>query len=187
MTGLCKQIARFARDERATATMEFVIMFPVVITLFIAVFENGVILTRQVLLERSLDEAVRLLRLARTITDAETGQPRALTAADISEAICDNTGAIPDCDTVLVVDLRVIDTTTYALPSADVSCVDRRDLTIQPANEFRQGQNNDLVVIRVCAIVDRLLPFSGFGLNLVRDDTGGLHIVASSVFVNEPQ
>ncbi|BDW86353.1 TadE/TadG family type IV pilus assembly protein [Roseicyclus marinus] len=187
MTGLCKLITRFARDERATATMEFVIMFPVVITLFIAVFENGVILTRQVLLERSLDEAVRLLRLARTITDAETGQPRALTAADISEAICDNTGAIPDCDTVLVVDLRVIDTTTYALPAADVSCVDRRDLTIQPANEFRQGQNNDLVVIRVCAIVDRLLPFSGFGLNLVRDDTGGLHIVASSVFVNEPQ
>lgn len=187
MTGLCKLITRFARDERATATMEFVIMFPVVITLFIAVFENGVILTRQVLLERSLDEAVRLLRLARTITDAETGQPRALTAADISEAICDNTGAIPECDTVLVVDLRVIDTTTYALPAADVSCVDRRDLTIQPANEFRQGQNNDLVVIRVCAIVDRLLPFSGFGLNLVRDDTGGLHIVASSVFVNEPQ
>ncbi|WP_416914458.1 MAG: TadE/TadG family type IV pilus assembly protein [Roseicyclus sp.] len=187
MTGLCKLITRFARDERATATMEFVIMFPVVITLFIAVFENGVILTRQVLLERSLDEAVRLLRLARTITDAETGQPRALTAADISEAICDNTGAIPDCDTVLVVDLRVIDTTTYALPAADVSCIDRRDLTIQPANEFRQGQNNDLVVIRVCAIVDRLLPFSGFGLNLVRDDTGGLHIVASSVFVNEPQ
>lgn len=187
MIGLCKLITRFARDERATATMEFVIMFPVVITLFIAVFENGVILTRQVLLERSLDEAVRLLRLARTITDAETGQPRALTAADISEAICDNTGAIPDCDTVLVVDLRVIDTTTYALPAADVSCVDRRDLTIQPANEFRQGQNNDLVVIRVCAIVDRLLPFSGFGLNLVRDDTGGLHIVASSVFVNEPQ
>ena len=148
MTGLCKLITRFARDERATATMEFVIMFPVVITLFIAVFENGVILTRQVLLERSLDEAVRLLRLARTITDAETGQPRALTAADISEAICDNTGAIPDCDTVLVVDLRVIDTTTYALPAADVSCVDRRDLTIQPANEFRQGQNNDLVVMQ---------------------------------------
>ena len=39
--------------------MEFVILFPVVITLFIAAFETGMILSRQVLLERSLDEAVR--------------------------------------------------------------------------------------------------------------------------------
>jgi hypothetical protein len=187
MTGPARWILRFARDERATATMEFVIMFPVVIMLFIAVFENGVILTRQVLMERSLDEAVRLLRLARGITDPATGELRALTSADIVQAICDNTEAIPDCMTNLVVDLRVIDTTTYALPAQDVGCVDRSDLSIQPANEFRQGQNNELILIRTCAVIDRILPFSGFGLNLVRDDTGGLHIMASSVFVNEPQ
>lgn len=187
MTGLLPCIGRFLRDDRATATMEFVIMFPVVITLFIAAFENGVILTRQVLMERSLDEGVRLLRLVRDITDPVTGQPRALTSDDIAQAICDNTRAIPDCRNVLVVDLRVIDPSTYALPSADVACVDRRDMSIRPANEFRQGQDNELVVIRVCAIIDRILPFSGFGLNLARDDTGGLHIVASSIFVNEPQ
>ena len=31
-----------------------------------------------------------------------------------------------------------------------------------------------------------LLPFSGFGLNLTRDDTGGLHMVSTSILVNEP-
>lgn len=187
VTGLRTLIRDFARDDRATATMEFVIMFPVVITLFIAVFESGMILTRQVLMERSLDEAVRLLRLVRAIEDPDTGEFRALTAADIEEAICNNTAAIPDCDTVLVVDLRVIDRSTYEIPMPDVSCVNRANLDVVPANQFRQGQDNDLVLIRACAVVDRILPFSGFGLNLVRDDTGGLHMVASSVFVNEPQ
>lgn len=170
-------ILDFARDDRATATMEFVIMFPVVITLFIAAFESGMILTRQVLMERSLDEAVRLLRLAQGLT---------LTANDIEDAICDNTGAIPNCDEVLVVDLRRIDRSTYEIPMPDVSCVNRNDMTLTLGNSFEQGQDNELILIRACAVVDRLLPFSGFGLNLVRDDTGGMHIVASSVFVNEP-
>jgi len=167
--------------------MEFVILFPVVITLFIAAFETGMILSRQVLLERSLDEAVRLLRLVRTITDPVTGDPRPLTAADIQQAICDNTRAIPNCETVLVVQLSVIDEATYDIPTPDVVCVNREELEVQPANSFVQGVDNDLVLIRTCAVIDRLLPFSGFGLNLVRDDTGGMHMVASSVFVNEPQ
>lgn len=170
-------IHRFLRDERATATIEFVIMFPVIITMFIAVFETGMILTRQVLMERSLDEAVRVLRLAQGLT---------LTAADIQQAICDNTGSIQNCDEVLVVDLRLIDRNTYDIPMPDVVCVNRNDLTVTPGNLFQQGQDNDLILIRTCAVVDRILPFSGFGLNLVRDDTGGLHMVASSVFVNEP-
>jgi hypothetical protein len=171
------RIRGFARDETATATVEFVIMLPIVMTLFVAVFETGMILSRQVLLERSLDEAVRILRLSRGLN---------LTAADIAQAICDNTGAIRDCDRVLVVDLRRIDQTTYALPEQDVTCVNRQDIDVTPANLFEQGQDNDLILIRTCAIIDRILPFSGFGLNLARDDTGGLHLVAASVFVNEP-
>ncbi|PWK60909.1 TadE/TadG family type IV pilus assembly protein [Roseicyclus mahoneyensis] len=177
MPVLLRHIRAYLHDERATATMEFVIMFPVVITLFIAVFETGMILSRQVLLERSLDEAVRILRLANGLT---------LTADDIEDAICENTRSIPNCAEALVVDLRLINRSTYVIPTPDVVCVNRNDITIEPSNQFEQGQDNDLVMIRTCAIIDRILPFSGFGLNLVRDDTGGLHIVAASVFVNEP-
>ncbi len=177
MPDLLHHIRAFARDDRATATIEFVIMFPVVITLFIAVFETGMIMTRQVLMERSLDEAVRILRLAQGLT---------LNAADIEEAICANTSSIPNCEQVLVVDLRRIDRTTYDIPTPDVICVNRNDIDIRPGNLFQQGQDNELILIRTCAIIDPLLPFSGYGLNLVRDDTGGMHITAASVFVNEP-
>lgn len=167
--------------------MEFVIMFPVVIALFIAAFETGMILSRQVLLERSLDEAVRTLRLVRTIVDPVTGVRRNLTDDDIQEAICNNTRSIPNCRAVLVVELTVIDNETYDIPAADVVCVNRNEINIKPANTFVPGRSNELMMIRTCAIVDRILPFSGFGLNLVRDDTGGIHMVASSIFVNEPQ
>ncbi|NKX43397.1 TadE/TadG family type IV pilus assembly protein [Roseicyclus persicicus] len=187
MPRLLQTLRDFARDERATSTLEFVIMFPVVITLFIAVFETGIILSRQVLMERSLDEAVRLLRLVRTIVDPVTGQPRPLTADDIAQAICDNTRAIPNCDQVLVVQLTRIDQTNYDVPTPDIACVNRGDLSIQPSNQFQQGTDNELILIRTCAIIDPLLPFSGFGLNLARDDTGGLHMTAASVLVNEPQ
>lgn len=174
---LADLIRAYARDDRATATMEFVIMFPVVIMMFIAVFETGMILSRQVLMERSLDEAVRIIRLAQGLT---------LTAADIEDAICDNTTSIRNCDQVLVVDLRRIDRSTYDIPTPDVACVNRQDMTLTLGNQFEQGQDNELILIRTCAIIDRILPFSGLGLNLVRDDTGGLHMVAASVFVNEP-
>lgn len=170
-------LTAFARDERATATMEFVIVFPLIMMLFVAVFETGIILTRQVLLEGSLDDAVRVLRLAQNLT---------VDADDIEDAICDNTRAIPDCDNVLVIDLQLIAPPFYDLPEDDVLCVDRNDMTVQPDNRFNQGDDNQLMIIRACAIVDRLLPFSGYGLNLTRDDTGGLHMVSTSILVNEP-
>lgn len=179
MTGFIDHLARFIRDERATSTLEFVIMFPVVCMLFVASFEAGTILSRQVLLERSLDEAVRILRLAQGLT---------LTGDDVADAICDNTSAIPGCNGVLEVQLTRINRQTYDIPTPDIACVNRSDVTIQPDNQFQQGQDNELILIRACAVVDPILPgvFFGFGLNLARDDSGGLHMVASSVFVNEP-
>ena len=62
MWGL-SHISRFARREDANATVEFVIVFPIVIMLFIAAFETSMLLTRQVMLERALDQSVRHLRL----------------------------------------------------------------------------------------------------------------------------
>ena len=55
-----------------------------------------------------------------------------------------------------------------------------------PDNDFQVGEDNDFLLIRTCLVVDRILPFSGFGLNLATDDSGGLHMMATTIFVNEP-
>lgn len=157
--------------------MEFVITFPVIMILFIAVFETSMIMTRQVMLERTLDQAVRILRLADGLT---------VNAADIRTAICDNTSMLPDCNNLLTIDLRDVPRATYAVPSNQDMCVQRDDATATLNNTFNPGVDNQLMMVRACFIVDRILPFSGFGLNLTRDTTGGLHMMAASVFVNEP-
>jgi Flp pilus assembly protein TadG len=177
MHSLGFHIRHFARSDDATATMEFVITFPIIMMLFIAVFETSMIMTRQVMMERMLDQAVRILRLANGLT---------VTPADIRTAICDNTDLLPDCETLLTIDLREVPRSTYAVPSDQDMCIERADATATVNNAFSTGADNELMMVRACMIIDRILPFSGFGLNLTRDDSGGLHMMAASVFVNEP-
>ncbi len=171
-----RQIRDFARRDEATATMEFVITFPVIMMLFMGAFETSMIMTRQVMLERTLDLAVRELRLANGVS---------VTDDQIRSAICNNTGMLPDCATLLTIDLQRVDRTTYAMPSDQDLCVDRA-ASATPLNSFVIGADDDFMLIRACMIVDRIFPFSGYGLNLTRDDSGGLHMMASAVFVNEP-
>ncbi|HHX90313.1 MAG TPA: pilus assembly protein, partial [Paracoccus sp.] len=49
------------------------------------------------------------------------------------------------------------------------------------------GVEHDLVLVRVCLIVDPVLPTSGWGLGLRPDESGGFRMVTSSVYVNEPR
>ncbi|MEJ6389678.1 TadE/TadG family type IV pilus assembly protein [Gymnodinialimonas ulvae] len=176
---ITRHIKGFWRDEGGTATIEMVIMFPLMMLMFMAAFETALILTRQIMLERTLDMSVRVLRLAQgVVTDADA----------VRDTICSNTSMLPNCDTLLTIDLQVIDT-TYEPPANDQICAERdtvNNVVIRPDNTFNQGGNNEFVLIRTCLVVDPILPFSGFGLSLARDDSGGMHMSASSIFVNEP-
>lgn len=180
MTGgaLHNRLTRFWRDESATATMEMVIMFPLLMIVFIAAFESSMILTRQIMLERTLDMSVRVLRLSQgVITNAD----------DVRTTMCNNTSFLPNCSELLEIDLQIVDGTTYEMPSNDEICAGRgEDLIIRPDNDFVIGGDNEFMLIRTCLVVDRILPISGWGLNLTRDDSGGLHMVSSTIFVNEP-
>jgi len=170
-------ITRFLRSEDANATVEFVIVFPVIILIFVAAFETAMMLTRQVILERSLDSAVRHLRLTSGVS---------VTYDAIRDNICENSPILINCQESLSLDLSVINQETYALPDYHTLCVDRAG-TVNPANQFNPGADNELMLIRVCALVDRILPISGLGLDLTRDDTGAIHITAATIFVNEPE
>ncbi|WP_166486166.1 TadE/TadG family type IV pilus assembly protein [Jannaschia sp. CCS1] len=178
MRSLPHTLRAFWRDETATATLEMVIVFPLMMIVFIAAFETALILTRQIILERSLDMSVRVLRLAQGL-DTDTDAVR--------DTMCANTRLLPNCQELLSIDLIVIDDETYAMPTNEQICNARgEDLIISPDNAFDDGVGGDFMLIRTCLIVDRILPFSGFGLNLTRDDSGGMHMMASTIFVNEP-
>lgn len=166
----------FGREEGG-ATVEFVIVFPLFLTVLLTSVESGLMLARQVMLERALDMAVRDLRLGSWVNPDHDG---------LRERICARTGILRDCRTDLLLELQPVDATNWILPQDPVACVDREE-EIEPVTQFTPGAGNQLMLVRVCYIADPLFPTTRFGLQLPLDASGGFQLRSASAFVNEPR
>lgn len=169
--------ARFWRREDGTATIEFALLVPVFLSVLIAGVEVGMLTARQTMMERGMEQTMRALRLGRI-------QPVTLDA--LRESVCRNTAIIRDCQASLLVELRRMEPQNIALPASNAPCVNRDEET-QPAVTLTPGVEHDLMLVRLCLIVDPIFPTSGLGLGLPRDASGGFRMVTSSVYVNEPR
>lgn len=164
-------------SQSGSASIEFVIVFPVFIGILITSIEGGILMTRGVMLERALDITVRDLRLGRL-------EPS--TMAELRRRICAQTILVDDCQNDLMLELRPINTTTWAGLNDPETCIDREE-DIAPSLEFTTGDENDLMIVRACVIVDPIIDISGFAMALPREPGGGFRLAYSSVFVNEPR
>lgn len=176
---LRRAIARFGRREDGASVIELVIMLPLTMTVFLAAFESGLYMTRQIMLERGLDLAVRELRLGRLDVSGDTGHDV------LKAAICNATPLIHDCDATIRIELRPVTTTTWNLPTTPTTCFDR-DRDMNPSLTPNPGAQNELMLVRVCVIQDAVFPGANIGQSIVRDTQGGYAIVAVAAFVNEP-
>jgi len=170
------KIARRLRREDGNATVEFVLLFPAIITLFLMSFELGLYLTRSVMLDRAVDISMRELRLG-TLDPMNHDQ--------LKNEICSNSVIIPNCQDVVLVELRPVSTATWEPLGGDVTCVDRSE-EIQPVLDFVPGAANEMMLVRVCAIFDPLFPTTGLAAQMQLDPTGAYALVTTSAYVNEP-
>jgi Flp pilus assembly protein TadG len=170
------RLRRFWRREDGTATIEFLILFPVFMAMTVTGVEMGVLSLRQVMLERGVDVTVRALRV---------GTMENPTFVKVRDSICDNAMIIPDCAGSLHLELRTISTANWTLPATAVTCVDRTS-AIEPIVEFTSGQRNAFMLLRACAVFDPMFPTFGLSPRLPLDSSGGYRIIASTSFVNEP-
>ena len=162
--------------EAGTATVEFVLAFPVIMAIFFMGVEGGWITVRETMLERAVDLTVRNLRLG-NYTDP--------TNDTLRTAICSNLTVIANCAASLMIELTPVNTTTWVMPSAAAPCVNRSE-KIQPVTTVQQGTGDEMMMIRVCAVVDLMFPLTGIGLDLPKDASGAFHMIATTAFVNEP-
>lgn len=181
MTGLVKAFGRtlraFGLSEKGVASVEFVVIFPFFVGVFLSAYEVAIMNIRAVMMERAVDIAVREIRLARG-SDIEH--------EDVRWNICANAMGIPECLDVTKIELTRVDRETWTTNLEETpDCRDRLD-EIKPPKNFQNGQQNDLMLIRVCAVVDPIFPTFGVGRTIPKDDSGGYLIIASSAFVNEP-
>jgi hypothetical protein len=180
MTRSTLRLARFARADRGTAKVEFCILFPVFIVLLLSGFEAGMLMTRQLMLERGLDLTMRELRLGTMANPTHTA---------VKQEICEKSLIIPNCMTSVQLELREVDMVAWNVPMDGNRCVDRTaelDPMLDPPDGFTAGARNVLMMVRACAVFDPWFPGVGLGTQLPRDRSGGYRLVATSGFVNEP-
>lgn len=175
-TKLIRKLAKALGREDGSATIEFVILFPAIMTLFFSSFEVSIYLTRSVLLERALDLNVRALRLG-TLDPA--------THDELKRRVCRDALIFEDCPDAILIELTPIPTDTWTLPNNNIACVDR-DEDIEPVLTFDTGTVNDLMLVRACAVLNPFFSTTPLVMDMPLDASGGYAVVAASTFVNEP-
>lgn len=176
MTRLFSRLKRFFRREDGTASIEFALTVPVLITIFMASFESGFLMVRSIMLEQALDMTMRDLRL---------GHYTLPTAALLKSEVCRRSVILKDCDNNIMIEMTRINTSTWSMPTTHVTCVNREE-DIQPVTILQIGQQNDVMLVRVCVVQDAMFPTTGIALGLPQDAYGGYGLIAVSAFVTEP-
>ena len=182
MSGFVNRYLSYKKSEDGTATIEFVLLFPVFIFLFLMGFEAGYYMVRTVMLERAVDLAVRDVRL---------GNGNIPQYTHLKANICAQAGIIPDCMNSIQVDMREIDAVPGGTTEVrgDAVCNDKtKDAAFNESNTYYDvGSSNNVMMLRVCAMTEPLFPTTGIGLGMrANEDSTDVAIVATSIFVNEP-
>jgi hypothetical protein len=179
---------RFAQDECGTSTIEFVFTFPIIILIFCASIESSMYTLRAASLERSVDIVVRDLRL---------GALGSISHWNLKGEICEKglfLGKLDKCQQALQIELQPISMADVQMPVIPVICRDRTEV-IDPAvtpeppdTEYKLGDGNQIMLMRVCFQADPMFPSTMYGVRInTRGPDGGYSIVTTTTFVNEPR
>ena len=173
---MINKLRGFRRKEDGSATLEFLMTLPAFMLIFTTGYESGMLATRNVMLERGVDLAVREVRLGILVNP---------THDKLVTRICQTSKIIPDCEANLRLEMVSTDIRNFNPPGGDVECVDRAEEG-DPVLNFNTGLNNQLMVLRACALFDPMIPTSGLGKEIPKESGGAYALVATSAYVMEP-
>ncbi len=172
-------LRRWRSDEAGSSTVEFVLIFPAIMFVFAVGFEAGLYMVRNAMLERAVDISIRDVRLGGDVPDI----------AGLKKAICDEAVILKDCMNSVQIQMDPIDIKPGAIAAEDgpIKCVDKAS-TIDPstATTYDIGYENQMMLVRVCALAEPVFPSTGLGLRMSVDRSDNYAIVATAAFVNEP-
>ncbi len=170
-------LRRFRKEEHGSVfVIEFVILVPLLFTVFLMSIDMSLFSLRQVQLNRGLEQTVRFIRL-------NTGTP--MTYSQIKKMVCDNAGGAGDCVATLRLEMVTVNPRAFARMDPDIDCIDK-SLPLKPERGFTLGQQHELMLLRACLKFDPMLPGSNFGFKFALDGAGQGSMYAISSFVQEP-
>ncbi len=180
---IARRLKQFRRQEDGNATIEFVIVFPVFMMVFLTMFELAIFTIRDVMLEYSLDQTMRDMRLG-VWAGRDPDDLRDL----MEDSICSRVVAFSDCKGTLLLELSPVPKDAgWPTPDPNATCVDRGEAG-KPVVNFQDGPENEMMIVRACIVTDPFLPGTILALKLIEARAGdGYSIVATSGYVNEPR
>lgn len=168
------------RRDDGTATIEFVLCVPVIMTIALSSIEAGFLMTRSVMLDQAVDHTMRNIRLGHLVAPSPD---------EVKADICSRTSIIENCERDILVEMTPISNTAWQMPTEGAPCRDRV-AEVNPPFSFTEGSSLQVTLVRVCVKQDAIFPGGFLGKNMARtgdlDGNGGYAIVAISAFVNEP-
>lgn len=169
-------LRRLIRDEGGSASVEFVLVFPVYLSFMLMSIELGFVTMRHTLLERGLDMAVREVRL---------GTGTAPQHDEIKDLVCDNAIMVLNCKDKLRLEMRPAN--IFALQTLDTTadCTDKAE-PAKPVRTFTPGVANQLMLMRACYKYEPFFPKEFLGSALEKDGSGEASIISMTAFVQEP-
>ncbi|MCF6305176.1 MAG: pilus assembly protein [Rhodobacteraceae bacterium] len=173
--GKFRKFGKYLRANRGNATVEFVLIFPVLIWIVFSTFELGWMTTRQMMLDRGVSLTIRDLRLGKIPNPTHEA---------LKDLVCDRATILRDCKNSIFMELVPM-TLSAGLPQTSTQCIDRTG-QITPVENFTAGLEEDIMFVRVCVVVDPLMPGMGIGAGLNQLSGGGFAMVAYSAFKLEP-
>ena len=182
--GLLGRLLRFARDDGGSATVEFALIAPAVMFLFLASFESGMLMVRQVMLDRALDVTVRHVRLGHFDTTTDPDGRYANLHRALKATMCQTAANPASCTADLRLEMVRADPRAWSAMGPEAQCEDRRDDT-QPELEFTPGVRNQLMILRACELFDPFFPTWGLGKRL-SGSAGFYALTSSTAYVIEP-
>lgn len=179
MMNFFKSVKGFKARQDGSTTVEFVILFPALMSLFLMGLESGFYMVRSVMLERSVDLSIREVRMS------ETALP---SFKSLKKSICENALILPDCENSIQIEMFPVATNSGAIAALNnaTPCVDKGATDPYENVNYNVGGENEMMLVRVCALAEPLFPTTAFGASMVRDNYGNHAIVATSAFVTEP-
>jgi Flp pilus assembly protein TadG len=171
-TGL---LGRYGKSQSGMTAIEFAFVGGPFLYLLVVIFETGLMLFSEYVIENGVADASRMIR---------TGQVQAqgMTAADFKNTVCGRLSKFLDCSNHLHIDVRHFTAfSDIALPPP----IKDGELTKEVTSDasFQPGEQMEVVVVRAYYDWSLFMP----GLSHLSNLTGGRRLLsAGAAFRNEP-
>ncbi len=169
-------IKRYRSSEDGATAVEFALVAAPFFYLLMAIFETGLMLFSEYVIENGTAQASRLIRTGQV-------QEQGMSKADFKQQVCGSLGAFLDCENRLYIDVRAFD--DFSSVTSQNAIGNDGELTeeVTSASAYDPGQELEVVVVRVYYDWKLFTP----GISKLANLANGRRVLsAGAAFRNEP-